>query len=42
MKDIPLACWSFMTSQDKIDSTLDLRPRNLKQDDEWPLKTLFT
>lgn len=39
IKDIPLACWSSKTFQDKIDSTLDLRPQNLKHDCKWPLKT---
>ena len=41
IKDIPLACWSSKTFQDKIDPTLDLRPQNLKHDCKWPLKTYF-
>ena len=41
IKDIPLACWSSKTFQEKPDSTLDLRPQNLKHDCKWPLKTYF-
>ena len=33
MKDIPLACWSFMTSQDK--NGLNPRPKTLKLKARW-------